>query len=299
MDEQDSPPYLREMLTSQGNLYAALSTVIASAALSIPFGGAGAVLPLVAFGAGEAIAALFVPSWPGFRAKVDRKYRTQRRMEQRQRLIGELQERTQPKERNWEVYERLCDRAAALAEAPLPKDQTTITANDIERVQDAPAEFLSLWLASLTMRDRREALGDAQLARRISEVEADLAAGRGDQNSLHRARVELLELQDRAVRLQSRIVATDAAMLSLPDVVEEIHLALHHTQGFAAGGTKLGQAVQRLRAQADIDHELAQEMGDLPPLPAQHATNTQTDTQTDTARPPTPMRAAATQRKGR
>ncbi len=255
------PPYLREMFTSQGNLYAALVTVIAGAGLSIPFGTPGALLPLVVFGAGEAIAALFVPSWPGFRARVDQKYRVRRREALRERLEAELRARVRRQERNWEVYARLQELAAALGTLPVPRDQDTLTARDVERVQDAPGEYLNLWSAALSMRDRRKALDPAELERRIAAVEEDLASGQGDPVSLRRAHTELVELRDRYSRLESRLAATEAALLSLPDVVEEIYLAMGQGHGLALEGAKLGQAVQRLREQEDLDQAIADELG--------------------------------------
>ena len=54
---EKQPSYLKEMLASQGNLYAGLSSMAAAALLSIPFGFGIAALPLIAFAAGELIAA--------------------------------------------------------------------------------------------------------------------------------------------------------------------------------------------------------------------------------------------------
>lgn len=260
-DSDRDPPYLREMFTSQPNFYAALVTVIASAGLSVPFGAPGAMLPLVLFGAGEAIAALFVPSWPGFRARIDHKYRVRRREALRVRLETELRGRVRRQERNWEVYARLQELAAALSTLPVPRGQDTLTARDVERVQDAPGEYLNLWSAALSMRDRRKALDPDELERRIAAVEEDLAAQQGDMISLRRAHTELVDLRDRYTRLESRLAATEAALLSLPDVVEEIYLAMGQGHGLALEGAKLGQAVQRLRAQEDLDQAIEDELG--------------------------------------
>ncbi|MEY4563428.1 MAG: hypothetical protein RLZZ618_2705 [Pseudomonadota bacterium] len=267
MSEPDrDPPYLREMFTSQSNLYAGLATVIASAVLSVPMGAAGAAIPLVLFGAGEAIAALFVPSWPGFRAKVDQKYREKRREALQQRLESELRTRVKRQERNWEVYARLQELAANIGSLPAPSGDLTISKRDIERVQDAPGEYLSLWSASLSMQDRRRALNPDDLERRIRAVEADLEAERGDLHSLKRALNELVELRDRSFRLESRVAATGAALLSLPDVVEELYLALGQGDGVAREGAHLGRTIQRLRDQEEINHAIADELSDDLPV---------------------------------
>ena len=95
---EGKPPYVKEVLTSQANLYAFLGSLAAAALLSIPFGfGVGAV-PLIAFAAGEVLAALHIPSLPTFREKVDRLWRAKARQASREQLIAELQKRAAKRE---------------------------------------------------------------------------------------------------------------------------------------------------------------------------------------------------------
>ncbi|MEF8705745.1 MAG: hypothetical protein V5B07_04855 [Candidatus Accumulibacter sp. UW27] len=61
------PSYVKEVLTSQPNLYAFLGSLAVGALLSIPFGFGVGALPLIAFAAGDILAALHVPSLPTFR----------------------------------------------------------------------------------------------------------------------------------------------------------------------------------------------------------------------------------------
>ncbi len=75
MADKQPPSYLREMLASQGNVYALLVSLAAGALLSIPFGFGVGAIPLIAFAAGETIAAMYGPASITFRERVDRRYR--------------------------------------------------------------------------------------------------------------------------------------------------------------------------------------------------------------------------------
>ncbi|HSI58055.1 MAG TPA: hypothetical protein VLA16_10880 [Ideonella sp.] len=260
------PPYLRRMLTSQPNLYALLTTVIASATLSIPWGGAGAVLPLVVFAAGEAIAALFIPSSPGFRAKVDAEVLAAQRAERHGQLMATLGPRVSKEDRRWQTHRLLQDRAARAHELRIPAGNTSITPRDLDRLRDAPSEYLSLWLTSLDMRQRRKTVDVDELDHRIAVLDDEIAEaqqGAGDLPSLRQAQSELRALRERHERLGGRLAAVEAALLSLPDAVEEIHLALGPSQGAASGEVRLSEALSRLRAQEDIERSLTEEMNTL------------------------------------
>jgi len=260
------PPYLWRMLTSQPNLYAALSTVIASAALSIPWGGAGAVLPLVVFAAGEAIAALFVPSSPAFRAKVDAELLATQRSQRHGQLLATLAPRVSKEDRRWQSHRLLLDRAARAHELRIPAGNVSITSRDLDRLRDAPNEYLSLWLTALDMRQRRKTVDIAELDHRLLALDEEIAEaqqGAGDLPSLRRAQNELRGLRERHERLDGRLAAVEAALLSLPDAVEEIHLALGPSQGAASGEVRLSEALDRLRAQEEIERSLTDEMNTL------------------------------------
>ena len=60
--EAAKPSYVREVLTSQTNLYAGLGSLALGVVLSIPFGFGIGALPLIAFAAGDILAALHIPS---------------------------------------------------------------------------------------------------------------------------------------------------------------------------------------------------------------------------------------------
>ena len=64
---EEKPSYWWEMIKHPWNVTGAGVALIAGAVLSVPFGIGAGLVPLVAFGAVEGIASLFIPSRRGFK----------------------------------------------------------------------------------------------------------------------------------------------------------------------------------------------------------------------------------------
>jgi len=255
----DKPSYLGAMLTSPANINLGLVSVISAAVLSFPFGLAGAALPLIAFGAGEAIAALFIPSSPIFRARVDRRHRAQVRDDRIMHLREEIAERVPADHDNWSTFERLRERIGSVAE--LTRHRTSsLEASDLERLEDATADYLGLWLAELSMEERLESTDLGSLQRRASNLGERIEAGDPDRRSLVKAKSDLDELVQRHRRLASRKAAVDAALLSLPDTVEEIYQTLITTPAAGDARGQLQEAIERLRLEEELEHTYTAEL---------------------------------------
>lgn len=255
-EREEQPSYLRAMLTSQGNLYALLSTMLASALASFPLGGAGAILPWLAFGAGEAIAAMFIPSAPWFRARVDRAERQRQRAQAIAQLEEELEQRQTSRQQRWQIYRRLSDRIASLVRLK-QRRRGSLAQAELDRLQDAQVDYLSLWLLDVNIRERRSSINEDTVQQRISKLEQALQGQPADRASLEKAHQDLSELLLRHRRLAARSAAVEAALLALPDTVEEIYQAVLATpRNAAAGGDRLQEAIERLRLQEELDHQL-------------------------------------------
>lgn len=253
------PSYLGQMLTHPTNVNAALVSVIAATALSFPFGLAGAALPLILFGAGEAIAALFIPSSPTFRAKVDRRFRAEQRDDRIGHLRDEIVQRAGEKDGNWETFARLRERVASVAEL-LRHRSTSLEQHELEKLEDATADYLGLWLAQLSMEERLDSADLRQLQRRADELAKRIEGDDADRRSLVKAKADLDELIQRHRRLASRKAAVDAAMLSLPDTVEEIYQTLITTPATGDARGQLQEAIDRLRLEEELDGSYAAEL---------------------------------------
>ena len=273
MADDNKPSDLGAMLTSQGNVYAGLGTLAAATLLSIPFGFGIGAIPLVAFAAGEIIAALYVPSSPVFRAKVDRKWRARERESTRQRLLNEIEtrgRRSSLHQQSMSAYKRMGSRVVSLY-SRAHDGQSRLSVEDVERLDDATIEFLYMWLAGLVMEERGDAIKPRDIEGRIVLLDQEIANPKAgaDLRQLQKARADYVAILERHYRLQSRVRALDAAMLSMPDRLEEIYQTIMTTPLSEDVGARLEESIATLRLQEDIEAELAGDMAEaLPDLAA-------------------------------
>ncbi|RDE52111.1 MAG: hypothetical protein DVS81_02450 [Candidatus Accumulibacter meliphilus] len=269
MAEEGKPPYVREVLTSQANLYAFLGSLAAAALLSIPFGfGIGAV-PLIAFAAGEVLAVLHIPSLPSFREQVDRRWRARARQASREQLFAELQKRAGKREgysHRLRTYQRMLERVDSLyqrAETGLSR----LHYRDVEQLDDVTLEYLGLWLSGLVMDDRVESINLQEVDAMLAGIERELASPRRgtDLRQLQKARTDYVDLIERHNRMQSRRRALEAAMLSMPDQLAEIYQTIMTLPASEDIGNRLEEAVGKLRLQEDIEADLASGLAEALP----------------------------------
>ncbi len=266
-NEDDKPSYLGAMLKSPLNVHLGLGTLAAGVLLSIPFGLPGIALPLLAFGAGEAIAATFIPSSASFRERIDREFRSRRRERAGAHLHDEISRRVVADHPRWETWKRMRERVASLREIGRHK-RSSLGDRDIERIEDSGLDFLGLWLAELSMQERREAVDEDAVERRIADLGKRIDAGATDTKSLRKARGDLEELLLRHRRLASRHAAVEAALLSLPDAVEEIYHAVVTMPAAGGGGARLQEAVERLRLEEELESSYGAELREIAPQAA-------------------------------
>lgn len=269
MAEEKKPSYLGEMLTSQGNLYAGLGTLATATLLSIPFGFGIGAIPLVAFAAGEIIASMYIPASIAFRDRVDRKWRTRERLATRQRLLAEIDARAQRSsdfQQTMSAYSRMASRVASLY-SRADDAQTRLSSRDVERLDDATIEYLYICLASLVMDERGDAIKPREILERIAQLDQEIATPKpgADLRQLQKARIEYLAILERHHRMLSRKRALDAAMLSMPDQLEEIYQTIMTTPLSEDVGSRLEESITKLRLQEDIEAELAGDMAEAVP----------------------------------
>jgi len=276
----EKPSYVRELLTSQGNLNAGLGTLAAAALLSIPFGFGIGAIPLVAFAAGEIIAAMYVPSSIKFRDDVDRKWRSRERVATRERLLAEIDaraRRTSVFQQTMNAYSRIASRVASLYNRA-EDSQKRLSPRDVERLDDATVEYLYMWLASLVMDERGDSIKPREIEDRIAFLGQEIASPKpgADLRQLQKAQAEYVAILERHNRMISRKRALDAAMLSMPDQLEEIYQTIMTTPLSEDVGSQLEESIAKLRLQEDIEAELAGDVAEAVPgiaTPRQRAEN--------------------------
>jgi hypothetical protein len=210
---------------------------------------------------------MFIPSSATFRNKVDRKWKLKRRAQASAHLQREISLRARDKDPRWAVHARLQERIVSLAEM-IRHRPSGLSERDIDKLEESAVDFLGLWLADLSMVERQSAVDEAAIQKRISDIGARMEKGGEDARSLQKARADLEELLVRHRRLASRKATVEAALLSLPDAVEEIYQAVVTTPASGEGGTKLQEALERLRLEEELESGYSAEIEDILPQKA-------------------------------
>lgn len=257
--------YLRAWLTSQTNLTAVLGGGLAAAVASIPAGVAGALGALVVLGAAQVLAALVVPDLPSFRSRIDRQSRRGAVDQRRSQLQQELFQVYGGMERvmgmaMWQKYRVIVERSEVLYRIA-GEASSQLSYDDAERVDKASVDYLALWLAQVTIQERLRSGEEATLDRRLREADRSLAEVEEDDprhRLLKMARDDYAAVKLRHDRLVARRMSIDAALVSLPDQVEEIYQMVVASPYSSVLGSKLGESLSRLQLEEDIEMELSQ-----------------------------------------
>lgn len=247
------------MLLSQGNVYALLGSLATAVLLSIPYGFNAALVPIIGFAAGEAIAALFIPYSEDFRARVDKKHRDQTRETTRRHLLEEIDRRDHHHHAygSIDAYQRMTGRVSSLYR--IAEDSSTqLSLRDVEKLDDATLDYLSMWLAALVIEERAKAVSLKDVEARLKLIDADLDHNKPgtDQLQLQKARNEYLSLITRHRRMLSRRMAIEAAMLSMPDQMDEIYQTIMTAPTSADVDSKLADSIAKLGLEEDLEAEL-------------------------------------------
>lgn len=257
--------YLRAWLTSQPNVVTVLGGGLAAAMASIPAGGAGAIGALVVLAAVQVLAALVIPDLPSFRSKVEREARRSAIDQRRAQLQHEIFLLHGGLERvfgmaMWQKYQVIVERAEVLYKIA-GEEQSQLSYDDAERVDKASVDYLAMWLAEVTIKERLRSGEEATVDRRLREAERALASVE-ESDPRHRhvkmARDDYLAIKLRHDRLAARRMSIEAALVSLPDQVEEIYQMVVASPYSSVLGSKLGESLSRLQLEEDIELELSQ-----------------------------------------
>jgi len=252
---QDQAPtsYVKEMLTSQASLNGLLGSMALGTLLAFPYGFGVATIPVLFFAAAEAVAALFVPNSPSFRSKIDRDKRKERRERARSHLVEALSERTVD-DPLWSLYDSMLTRLDSLRHMVGTRN-TTLSESDIERLDDATVDFLSLWLGRLAMTDRLEAIDEAAVRSKLKSIarQIDESSDSSNRRQLQQAKSDLERILTRRERLLARQAAVEAAQLSLADIFDEVYQGVMTNSTTGENSRDLQEAVERLHIEEDLD----------------------------------------------
>jgi hypothetical protein len=248
----EEPSYLWEMLRHQNTLYGFLSSLAAGSVLAIPYHLGVAALPLLGFVGAASLAALFVPSSPTFRNRVNRRRHAERRDATRAHLLSELTARLGPEHPNFQVYARMVQRVSSLRTL-VKSHKSALGFEDVERLEDAAVDYLGLWLARLSMAERRARLAGQNLEHKIEQTQARLTQASGaERRPLEKALEELDRLLRSQKRLEAHETSVDAALIAMPDAFDEVYQGVMQNPTSSESVERLKQAVDRMRIEDEL-----------------------------------------------
>lgn len=261
---EEKVSYIKEMLTHKYNVYGFLGALAAGAVLSLPLGFGVGALPVVAYLAGAAIAALFVPSMPNFRDKVDTRKRTERREASREHLMHEINMRVGQDHNNWRAYWRMRERVETLGKTATNR-QTALKMRDVERMDDATVDFLGLWLAGLAIYDRQRSMDERKIRYKLEEVESRIkeASTSADRRRLEKAKADLENILRRREQLSSREASIEAAMLNMADTFDEVYQGVMANPNSGDVTQQLQNAVERMHVQEDLGSVIDDDINEM------------------------------------
>jgi len=256
------PSYLGAFLKHPNNRVALLACGVAAIFASIPFGWTGlALVGVVALGS-EVLAALAIPGLPSFRASVDRAQHQQARAQRRIQLLAELSNYGDTSA--MATYQHMYGRVQALYQA-VGDSRTTLTRQDVEKLEDLTVDYLGLCAVNLSLRQRKDHASEDVVVKRIASIQAQLqnpALPEDEVRQLRSALAEYTEVMNRSRRLAVRRSALEATLISMPDKMEEVYQLVITSPYSTDMGGKLEESLSRLR----IAEEVAAEFGTSEPF---------------------------------
>lgn len=249
------PSYLGAFLKHPNNLAAMLGTLVVAVFASIPMGWAGMALVGVVGVGCEILAALAVPSLPSFRASVDRAQRNQTRAARRLQLLAEIS--NYGDSGSLATYQHMVGRVQALYQTA-GDTHTTLSREDVEKLEDLTLDYLGLCAASLSLKQRKNNASEEVAAKRIAGIQAQLQSKNlpeEEERQLRAALAEYTEVMHRARRLAVRRSTLEATLISMPDKMEEVYQLVITAPYSTDMGSKLEESLARLRLAEEVAAE--------------------------------------------
>jgi hypothetical protein len=262
-------PYWWAFLKHPVNKAVALGMLGASVLLSLPWGGDGLGLGLLAFAAIQLVGLVFVPGLPPFQAAVDKADRQAGREARRQRLLEEID--AHGGSAHLRSYAQMCERVASLYRTASDRS-TALTEREVEQLDDLTVDYARMCLSDAVARGADKGDPVAVVTRKLREVESRLAGkglGRDDEQQLQQAKADYEEALARHRRMGARRSALEASLVSMPVRMEEVFQMVMSSPQAGNLSQLLEESVSKLRlaeeAALDMEHALGPVRGELEP----------------------------------
>lgn len=269
-DDSERTPYWWAFLKHPVNRTVALGMFAAAVLLSLPWGGDGFGLGMIALAAVELVGVATVPGLARFQAAVDKRDRQASRAARRERLLEEI--RAHGGSGHLRSYEQMCVRIASLYRMAGDRS-SSLTEREVEQLDDVSLDYLRLCLSDAAARGPEKGDGAAAaLGRKLQEVDSRLAAGNlnaADEQQLRQAKNDYEEALARQRRMAARRSAVEAALASTPMRLEELYQMVMSAPRAGNLSALLEESVSKLRLaeEAAQDIEAAMQPMRIPAAP--------------------------------
>lgn len=258
-------PYWLDYLQHPSHLMALGVGCVVALIASLPWGGDGFGLTLLALLALETVAVAVIPSLPPFRTWADR--------QERHRELGQMYERMTAEIKNHggsdhlQNFSQMTDRVASLYQ--MAEDaNSTLTRFDVQQLEDTTIDFLRLCLSDAVMKETRRKGGDneATIQNRLREVQQSMqrpGLSPHEMVQLRRAETDFADALRRQSRMASRRAMLDAALLSMPIRMDEVYQMVMTAPRNGNMGSLLEESLAKLRISEEVSMDLDQQLGGM------------------------------------
>ncbi|MCW5321122.1 hypothetical protein [Verminephrobacter aporrectodeae] len=261
-------PYWLDYLQHPAHLMAVGVGCVAALVASLPWGGDGFGLTLLAMAALETVAIAVIPGLPRFRQWADEQERNRTLNQMYARLQAEIE--AHGGSDHLQNFLRMTDRVASLYR--MAEDaHSTLTRFDVQQLEDTTIDFLRLCLSDAAMKEARHKGSDSESTIRNKLHEVQQAMQRPDLSQhemvqLRRAESDFTEALRRHSRMASRRAMLDAALLSMPIRMDEVYQMVMTAPRSGNMGSLLEESLAKLRISEEVSMDLDQELGlPIPP----------------------------------
>ncbi len=250
-------PYWWAFLKHPYNRLSALGMLSMSLLLSLPWGGDGFGIGMLALAAVQMVGLAIVPGLPSFQLWANKQDRSLVREARREGLALEI--KAHGGSPHLRSYEQMCARVASLYRTADDRS-TALTVREVEQLDDVTVDYLRMCLSDAAARGADKGDPAAGVTRKLREVEAQLSAGalgRDDEQQLLRAKADYEEAIARQTRMASRRSALDASLVSMPVRLEEVYQMVMASPRAGNLGQLLEESVSKLKLaeEAALDME--------------------------------------------
>ena len=284
---EDDVSYFKEMLGSRLSKLGVGAAVLAMLPAAIVGGPALALFPLIAVAGGTAIAGLFVPSSPVFRHRVNRRLRSEKREQLRERFLSKLAQQDLRKrgsplgllvetsvdyaevpwghhvEQYRDEYLRMMQRMENLEGLASSRD-AGITPEEADKLRDSTVDFLRLVYARKNLLERLDTSRADEVDVRIADLEQQIESAPGAlRGRLEKARDDLERTRGQVAQLPGRDAAVAAQLLHMAETFEELYHRITADPAGANISGYLDEATQKMSIEEELQWAADAEISDL------------------------------------